>query len=331
MLGFGTPPLSVTCTSSGPLYLHYNTNAACGTDGSCHTGTITCTSCAGPTDPCTTITNIAACGTPTTATLVGGGSWNTTACGFSTPGSEKIYSFTPATTGVYSLQVTSTNSGGFIDYFYKAASGGCSSSGWTCIDDIFSPGTAPIGTLTAGTTYYILMDSETSSSVTQTFQIVCLAPPPANDLCAGAITINCGQTLTGSTAFATSDAVATCGTTLNTAPGVWYTFAGDGSQTTLSLCASSYDTKIGVFSGSCGSFTCVTGNDDFCGTRSQVTFNTVIGTTYYVLVTGFSTNSGNYSLTRTCIFPCTGVPSPGFYYTNNYFRMCWYIGNPDPE
>ena len=312
VLGFGTPPLSVTCTSSGPLYLHYNTNAACGTDGSCHTGTITCTSCAGPTDPCTTITNIAACGTPTTATLVGGGSWNTTACGFSTPGSEKIYSFTPATTGVYSLQVTSTNSGGFIDYFYKAASGGCSSSGWTCIDDIFSPGTAPIGTLTAGTTYYILMDSETSSSVTQTFQIVCLAPPPANDLCAGAITINCGQTLTGSTAFATSDAVATCGTTLNTAPGVWYTFAGDGSQTTLSLCASSYDTKIGVFSGSCGSFTCVTGNDDFCGTRSQVTFNTVIGTTYYVLVTGFSTNSGNYSLTRTCIFPCTGVPSPGF-------------------
>ena len=47
VLGFGTPPLSVTCTSSGPLYLHYNTNAACGTDGSCHTGTITCTSCAG--------------------------------------------------------------------------------------------------------------------------------------------------------------------------------------------------------------------------------------------------------------------------------------------
>ena len=312
VLGFGTPPLSVVCTSSGPLYLHYNTNAACGTDGSCHTGTITCTSCAAPTDPCTTITTIAACGTPTSATLAGAGVWNTTNCGFSTPGSEKIYSFTPATTGVYSLQVTSTNAGGFVDYFYKAASGGCSSSGWTCIDDIFSPGTATIGSLTAGTTYYFLLDAETTSSVTQTFQIVCLAPPPANDLCAGAITINCGQTLTGSTAFATSDAVATCGTTLNTAPGVWFTFAGDGSLTTLSLCASSYDTKIGVFSGSCGSLTCVTGNDDFCGLRSQVTFTAAIGTTYYVLVTGFGSASGNYSLTRTCIFPCTGVPSPGF-------------------
>ena len=141
----------------------------------------------------------------------------------------------------------------------------------------------------------------------------CAAPPPANDLCSGALPIACGQTITGSTATATSDAVGTCVTTLNTAPGVWYTFSGDGSLTTLSLCGSTYDTKIGVFSGSCGTLTCVTGNDDFsgCGLRSQVTFTANVGTTYYVLVTGFGTNSGNYSLERTCVFPCSGVPSPG--------------------
>lgn len=137
-------------------------------------------------------------------------------------------------------------------------------------------------------------------------------PPPANDLCTGALPIACGQTISGTTASATADAVAgTCVTALNTAPGVWYTFAGDGSTTTLSLCGSSYDTKIGVFSGSCGALTCVTGNDDFCGLQSQVSFTANVGTTYYVLVTGFGTNSGNFTLVRSCVFPCSGVPSPG--------------------
>lgn len=136
-------------------------------------------------------------------------------------------------------------------------------------------------------------------------------PPPANDLCAGAININCGQTITGSTAAATADAVGTCTTALGTAPGVWYTFAGDGSQTTLSLCGSSYDTKIGVFSGTCAGLVCVAGNDDFCGLQSQVTVTANVGTTYYVLVTGFGANSGNFTLARTCVFPCAGVPSPG--------------------
>lgn len=137
-------------------------------------------------------------------------------------------------------------------------------------------------------------------------------PPPVNDLCSGALPIACGQTITGTTAAATLDAGAgTCVTALNTAPGVWYTFAGDGSSTTLSLCGSSYDTKIGVFSGSCAGLTCVTGNDDFCGLQSQVTFTANTGTTYYVLVTGFSTNSGAFTLNRSCVFPCSGVPSPG--------------------
>ncbi|MEQ1675184.1 MAG: proprotein convertase P-domain-containing protein [Chitinophagaceae bacterium] len=136
-------------------------------------------------------------------------------------------------------------------------------------------------------------------------------PPPVNDLCAGALPIACGQTISSTTAAATVDAVGTCVTALGTAPGVWYTFPGDGSVTTLSLCGSSYDTKIGVFSGSCAGLTCITGNDDFCGVSSQVNVTTTIGTTYFVLVTGFSTNSGAFTLVRSCVFPCSGVPSPG--------------------
>ncbi len=163
---------------------------------------------------------------------------------------------------------------------------------------------------TLGTTYYIIVTG--FGAATGTFTLTRTSAPLPNDVCTGAININCGQTITGSTACgATPDAVATCVTTLNTANGVWYQFVGDGSPVTLSLCGSSYDTKIGVFTGTCAALVCVTGNDDFCGLQSQVTFNTNAGFTYYILVTGFGTATGNFTLTRTCAPACAGVPSPG--------------------
>ena len=138
-----------------------------------------------------------------------------------------------------------------------------------------------------------------------------------NDLCTGAVNINCGQTISGTTVGFNPDVVPFCGTTLTTAAGVWYSFVGDGANNTLSLCGSSYDTKIGVFSGTCAALVCVAGNDDnnACGLgsfQSQVVVPTVLGTTYYVLVTGFSTATGAFTLTRTCLPNCAGVPSPGF-------------------
>ena len=163
---------------------------------------------------------------------------------------------------------------------------------------------------TLGTTYYVIITG--FGAATGAFTLTRTSAPLPNDACTGAITINCGQTITGSTACgATIDAVATCGTTLNTAPGLWYQFVGDGTPVTLSLCGSGYDTKIGVFTGTCAALVCVTGNDDFCGLQSQVTFNTNASVTYYILVTGFSTQTGNFTLTRTCAPACSGVPSPG--------------------
>jgi hypothetical protein len=260
-----------------------------------------------PVDPCPNITTLN-CGVSATATLSGSGAgWSVTACGFSTPGQERVYSFTPTVSGMHTLQVTSAT-GGFVDYFWKAASGGCSSSGWTCIDDLSSATSTTFGPLTAGVEYYILLDAEGTASRTHSFQINCPAPAPANDACAGATNISCGSTISGSTTSATSDAVATCGTTLNTAPGTWHKFTGDGSTVTLSTCTDStnFDTKIGVFSGTCGTLSCVAGNDDnstcsFGSTRSTVTFATSAGIQYYVLVTGSGTSSGKYRLSMTCV------------------------------
>ena len=153
----------------------------------------------------------------------------------------------------------------------------------------------------SGTTYFVLVTGFSTASGSFTLTRTCVAP--GNDNCTGAIPITCTQTITGTTTGANSDAVATCGTTLNTAPGVWYTFAGDGFSTTLSLCGSSFDTKIGLFSGTCGALVCVTGNDDFCGLQSQVSFTSVVGTNYFILVTGFGTNTGAFTLARSCVLP----------------------------
>jgi hypothetical protein len=310
VLGFGFAPISVTCTVSGPLYLHYNTNASCGTDGSCHTGTIQCTSCSGASDPCLSISTIA-CAAPTTLTLTGSGLWSPGSCGFSTPGTEKIYSFTPTVTGVHNLQVTSTNSGGFIDYFYKAASGGCNATGWTCIDDIFSPSTVTIGTLTAGTTYYILLDPETTASVTHTFQINC----PVADPCTNITTIACATptaiTLTGTGIWSPGN----CGFST---PGneKIYSFTPTVTgvhdlQVTSTNSGGYIDYFYKAASGGCNAtgWTCI---DDIFS-PSTVTIGTLTaGTTYYILLDPETTASVTHTFQINCppaYDPCANIPT----------------------
>ncbi|GJM31504.1 MAG: hypothetical protein DHS20C18_05050 [Saprospiraceae bacterium] len=151
-------------------------------------------------------------------------------------------------------------------------------------------------------TYYILVNGTVDSQGDFELSISCTAAPILNDLCAGAFDIACGGTATGTTTGATNaDAPAgTCGTSLASAPGVWYHFVGTGGTITASLCGSSFDTKIGVFSGACGALSCVGGNDDNCGLQSQVSFSSTSGTDYYIYVTAFGTNNGDYTLSVTC-------------------------------
>lgn len=143
-------------------------------------------------DPCNSISTTT-CGTANTTTLTGAGVWSPAGCGYSTPGNEKIYSFTAPSTGVYAIQVTSAT-GSYVDYMFKNAALGCGPTGWSCISDIYFTGTYTMGTLTAGTTYYILLDGESTASTTHTFQINC----PAADPCSSVIPISCGPSYTAS-------------------------------------------------------------------------------------------------------------------------------------
>lgn len=127
----------------------------------------------------------------------------------------------------------------------------------------------------------------------------CSSTSTANDLCPNATPIACGQTLTGSTGAATADTYpAGCG--FGSSPGVWYTFTGNGQASTVSLCGSVFDTQLSVFTGTCTALSCVATNDDFCGVQSQVSFNTVAGVVYRILVFGFGSSSGSFVLSLSC-------------------------------
>ncbi|MBK8843512.1 MAG: fibronectin type III domain-containing protein [Saprospiraceae bacterium] len=125
---------------------------------------------------------VLSCATPVTSgnLAVAGGLLNDGTCGFSTPGNEKLYSFTSTTAGSYTLNITNVNGGfGYIDYQFKLASAGCGAGGWTCIGDRSSVGTTTF-TLAAATQYFILLDAESASSTANhTFQIDCPVACPA--------------------------------------------------------------------------------------------------------------------------------------------------------
>jgi len=129
-------------------------------------------------DPCSEITVIGGCGSGYAQSFTGGGSglWfsgSPNACGYTSPGTENIYSFVAPVTGMYSLQVTAAS--GYVDYLWKT--GSCSSSGWNCLADVNSAGQHGSVSWTQGTTYLILLDDENSTAGTHTFYINCPDSP----------------------------------------------------------------------------------------------------------------------------------------------------------
>ncbi|MEO7922728.1 MAG: immunoglobulin domain-containing protein [Chitinophagaceae bacterium] len=308
VLGFGTSPVSVLCTASGPLYLHYNTNAACGTDFSCHTGVVQCTSCPGVVVPANDLCVNAIpinCGQSISGSTVAATIDVVPTCVTTLSSAPGVwYTFTGDGSAVTLSLCTGTTYDSKIGVF----SGSC--AGLVCVtgnDDFCGLQSQVAFATTAGTQYFILVTGFSTATGAFTLTRSCIPP---NDACANAININCGQTISATTVGATADIAPAC--SVSTQPGIWYRFTGVGGTETISTCAGgSFDTKLSVYTGTCAALTCVAGNDDFCGLLSQVSFATTPGTTYFILVHGFGGATGTFSLTRTCPPPCAGVPSPG--------------------
>lgn len=302
-------------TTPGVTYYVY---VAYWLSGDTTTGTFTISrTCTTPFNPCASVQNIAACGSTINTTIAAGtGAYGNSACGWTTPGREQIYIFTPTTTGNYSISQTSSFA--YIDYQYKPVSWECDGTDWTCIDDISGTGNSPYFNLTAGVQYYILLDPESSLGGNVSFILNCPATPPSNDNCIGAValTVNpstsCATNTSGTTIGASQSQSGCAGTADDD---VWYSFVATTNSHTVTVTPTTLsDAVIQAFSGSCGSLVsldCV--DDTISSNESTVLTGLTVGNTYYIRVYSYSSSSGQgtFTICVTSNIPCTAGNGAG--------------------
>lgn len=77
----------------------------------------------------------------------------------------------------------------------------------------------------------------------------------------------------------------------------WFVFSPTNSdRVKMDVCTSNFDTVIAVVD-NCNSLSCLASNDDSCGNNaSSVTMDVTAGKDYYIIVGGYSSNSGSFRL-----------------------------------
>jgi hypothetical protein len=150
-------------------------------------------------------------------------------------------------------------------------------------------------------TYHILVGGY-NSAAGGTLQITAmLTNPPPNDLCAGAIPLTNGLTVTEDVTQATEigDAGPGCGSGIG--HGVWFTVTpANNERVNLTTAGSSFPTLMAVYTGTCGALTnavdyygnsLCSGNSYYSG-DSSVSFSSVSNITYHILVGGYNSSPG---------------------------------------
>ena len=141
--------------------------------------------------------------------------------------------------------------------------------------------------LTVGTTYYVRVANMTSdpsgSGTVANFDICVTHTPPANDECAGAISLTsnavCSNT-SGTLVGASPSTIASIGCGVANRNDVWYSFVAYSANTTITLSSAPANPRIQLFSGSCASLTSVA-----CASGTSLNVTTlIVGTTYYVRI-----------------------------------------------
>jgi hypothetical protein len=144
------------------------------------------------------------------------------------------------------------------------------------------------------------------------FQLKISIPTILNDDCCNATSIVCPSLTPGTTvgSAAETGVPATCpnlgggegGSSNTVTTGVWYSVLGNGQTMYADTLTATYDSKIVVFTGSCGALSCVTLDDDIQGSpfHSKVAWQSAPGQIYYLLVCGFNaTSTGTFTLNLT--------------------------------
>ncbi|MBS7786732.1 T9SS type A sorting domain-containing protein [Flavobacterium sp. CYK-55] len=180
---------------------------------------------------------------------------------------------------------------------------------------ISSPSMLTFGPYPGGTSVVLTVTNDQSTacfleSATFTQGVSC---PMANDDCANAVTLVCGDTLTAQTTEGASGGTGTsCVGTIG--DDVWYTFVGDGQIFSLTATATGTESpQLEVYEstdGSCSGFT--PGNCYAAGgsgeTAVTLLFNTTNGTVYYAHVGNWI--NGDPAVDFDLALTCSAPPTP---------------------
>jgi hypothetical protein len=234
--------------------------------------------------------------------------------GTDNPGLDVVYSFTPANTGDYRFRTTGAALGTTL-YLLDS----CPASGASIAQCHAGSANGTLrATLTASTTYFVVVDSSVQGAGAPFTLEVDVAPPvPANDLCASAIPVTAGTPVTGDTTTATNDyspaqGATHCTTFAETGPDLVYVFTPQTTgryKVSLTQSAPGFDAALYVLS-SCpsGPVTSCLGGSDQVGNLAPegVSLNMTAGQPYYLVVDGFGSAAGAFTL---AVDPTTPGPT----------------------
>lgn len=231
-----------------------------------------------------------------------------------TPDDDIWYKFTATSVNHYVqlLNVASTGPNSSTTAYIQVFSGSC--TGLTSIA-CSTNRLAILNGLVPGQTYYVRIYSNLAAGYYQSFDVCVgvIPPPPANDDCAGAVTLpvnpnmTCTSYTSGSTAWATdSGLTSTC--TGNEDDDVWYKFTATSSTHSVQLnnvvsvgATTSTTLYMEVMTGNCAGMMSVQCSTNQFANLSGLT----VGQTYYVRVYSSALGS-NYAQTFDI---CIGTPS----------------------
>lgn len=304
----GVITLNLSVLTIGVTYFIqvYNNSEYTNTNNNRHQYTICVTSPVAPpaNDICsspTVLTHQTAGNCTTTAGTVAGATQSLAGC-TGTADDDVWYSFV-ATSATAEVRVTAG-----MDEVVQVFSGTC--AGLTSLVCQDTPeGSVIVSGLTVGQTYLVRVYSWGSSVQTTPTFTICVTTPavPANDNCAGAITLthetfgNC--TLTSATVANATQSLTGCTGTAN--DDVWFSFVATSSNAEVKVTWSE-DEVVQIYSGTCGSLSSLVCQDTPEG--SVAVGSLTIGNTYFVRVYDwFSTVSSSPSFTICVTTPAAVV------------------------
>ncbi len=256
------------------------------------------------------------CGGATTGNVFGATQSLAATCA-GTADDDIWYSFVATGTSHIITVIGSTSFDAVIDL----RSGSCNGTNINCSDASGSGGTETMTAtgLTAGNTYYVRVYHYYNTMPTTTTFTICItspAPPaPANDDCAGAISLNvygasCGGATTGNVASATQSLAASCGGTAN--DDVWYSFVATATSHNITVVGSAnFNAVVDLRSGVCNGSNIACADSTLSGgTEVIVATGLTIGNTYFVRVYDFGSSAPLTTTFTICVTtPSTTPPS----------------------